>query len=429
MTLEHGLLLIVGLLWLVTVAQGVASLADGLSFRRFVNRALRDEALRRPDCSKAFTPRAVVILPCCGVDERLHQTVERLGRQNYEVVFAFESMRDPAFAAVRRWTKDWTRPFHRCVIAGLADKRAQKIHNLLAAVQRCSPDREVLVFLDSDAVPHPEWLAQLVAPLADPGVGAATGYRWYTAAGGFAEGVRCCWNAATVTLLHDERHNFCWGGSTAIRRRDFDGLGIRRHWDRALSDDYQITRAVREAGLAIRFVPQALIPSRDRVSFGEFWSFATRQLVITRVCGPHLWRTGFLLCLSFTLGGAAIFMLFLAAALGWIGNQALMWTAFAGWLVILAFASAKALVRQLAIRKLLRPPAVTWRDFLWDVVGVNLSGLLHMALMLASLRSRRFVWRNTIYEMISADETRILGRVESGVSVAAAPAPQPSTTH
>jgi hypothetical protein len=296
------------------------------------------------------------------------------------------------------------------VVAGQASRRAQKIHNLLAAVAQASPDREVYVFLDSDAVPHRDWLGSLVAPLAEASVGAATGYRWYCAAGGVANGMRCSWNSASVTLLHDERHNFCWGGSTAIRRETFESLDIPRRWSGALSDDYQVTRAVREAGLRIRFVPRALIPSHDRTRFLPFWRFARRQLIITRICGPEIWRAGLVLCVNFVVGGTAVAALFFAAALGWIGTATTLWLALAGWVTVLGLAAGKALLRQLALRRVLGPPDVTWRDFLWDVGGVNLSGLLHLALMLASIGCRRFDWRGIVYEMVSPDETRVISR-------------------
>lgn len=418
MNWQTALIAALTLIWLLTLIQGVLSAFEGLGFYRFVRRAIAAEKAGPSD----FQPRAAIILPCCGVDERLHKTVDGLAQQNYadyEVVFTFESREDPAYEAVCGWTRDWKRPAHRMAIAGQTERRAQKIHNLLAALQEVSDDREVYVFLDSDAEPHGEWLRRLVAPLADPHVGAATGYRWYCAGGGWANGLRSCWNAATVTLLHDERLNFCWGGSTAVRRADFEALGVVKLWDRALSDDYQMTRAMREAGRAIRFVPQAMIPSHDRTTFGGFWQFARRQIIITRICGPEIWRAGFLLCLNFTAGGCAALGLFIAAALGWIGNTAIMWAALAGWAAIMGLASMKAYFRQKGLRLVLGPPAVTWQDFLWDVGGVNLSGVLHMALMISSIGCRRFAWRHTIYEMVSPDETRVLGRI---------PPPAPATT-
>ena len=415
MTMEVYIYLAVGLMCLLTCVQGAWALWGGVRFHRYVAAMLAGaKDLRTAAGVFKYQPKVAVILPCCGVDEKLEHTISALAAQNYadyEVIFTFESKDDSAYAAINAWTRPWTRPPQRRVVAGLADCRGQKIHNLLAAVEQVSPDREVFVFLDSDAVPGPDWLGHLVAPLGDQTVGAATGYRWYGATGGLASGLRCAWNAATVTLLDDERLNFCWGGATAIRRETFEVLGVARRWSRALSDDYQMTRAVRDGGLRIRFVPQALVSSLDRTTLRAFWQFARRQVLITRVCAPAIWRAGLLLTSNFVAGSTAAAALFISAALGWFGSRAAMWAALAVGVLILLLAAGKSTLRQLALRKVLRPPDLTWRDFLWDVLGtIAISGTLHLGLFAASLSSRRVVWRNTEYELVSADETRVLGR-------------------
>jgi len=409
-------LIVIALLWSLATVQGIWSLIAGIRFLRFVRREVD-----RP--VEAHEPRAAIILPCCGIDDRLADTVQSLARQayrDYEVIFTFESIDDPAYAAVGRWTARWDELRHRRVVAGRADDRSQKIHNLLAALNVVGPDREVLVFLDSDAVPGPNWLRHLVAPLAEQTVGAATGFRWYTTNGNIASGIRSAWNAASVTFLHEEKLNFCWGGSTAIRRSTFDRLGIAESWRHALSDDYQVTRAVRNAGLLIRFVPQCLIPCLDHTTMRGFLTFARRQLVITRVCAPVIWRAGLALACNFILGGTAVAAL---AAYAWAnGMQNLMFAALGGWLLILMLGTSKSILRQLAVRRVLAAPSISWKDFCWDVVGVAPIGVLHLALLLSSARSRRITWRSTVYEMVSPDETLVLGRISP---VRAAPAIQP----
>jgi ceramide glucosyltransferase len=415
MTVEQITSLAMDLSWVMTCLQ-VADLGAGAWFYRCVRqkvskaRGLFDEVGRF-----VYQPRVTVILPCCGVDEKLEETVAALGRQNYgdyEVIFTFESSTDPAYEAIERWTRNLTRPRSRRVVAGLTDRRSQKIHNLLAAVAEAAPDREVLAFLDSDAVPGEDWLGHLVAPLKDETVGAATGYRWYSAAGGVAAGMRSVWNAATVTLLVDEKRNFCWGGSMAMRRQTFEALQIPRRWDRALSDDLQVTLSVHEAGLRVCFVPQAMIVSSDRTTLPAVWAFAKRQLIITRVCKPGSWLAGLILLTSYMCGGTAAAVVFFAAAFGWAGDRKIMSAALGLWVLITLLAMGKAILRQAALRKVLHPPGLTWRDAWWDVLGtITFAGLMHAGLFFASLRSRRIVWRNTEYELISADETRLIRRL------------------
>ena len=250
----------------------------------------------------------------------------------------------------------------------------------------------------------------MVAPLEDEAVGAATGYRWYTATGGLAAGVRSVWNAATVTSLDDRNRNFCWGGATAMRRRTFEAIDVRRRWDTSVSDDLSLTIAVRRAGLRIHFVPQALVPSSDATTLKGFGMFARRQLIITRVYIPEIWRAALAMCSSMVIGALAVAALFLAGAVGWVESRSVTFAALACWVAIVGLATGRAVLLQLAVQKVLPPPHWTWRDFWWDVTGVGFAGPMHMGLLLMSLMSRRFVWRNTLYELVSPEETRVSRR-------------------
>lgn len=410
MTTEQVVYLIVALLWLSAAIHAAWSFIDGLKFNRFIRDALNDPSNKNPDPA----PRVAVIMPSKGVDEKLHDTVARLSTQTLlptRVIFTLESRDDPAWTALQTWAAEFPKLNCEFVEAGLAEHRGQKVHNLLAAVESIGDDIDAIVFLDSDAVPGNDWLAEIVAPLSDDSVGVATGYRWYTASGGIAAGVRCAWNAATASLLADERLNFCWGGSMAIRRDRFESLNVRGYWDRALSDDYQLTRAVRDAGLSIRFVPRAIVASDDATTLTGFWEFARRQMIITRICHPALWRSSLVQILNLTAGAGATFLLMLAAWIGWFGSATTFYLGLAGWLTVTFLAAARAASRQVALRRILSPPDLTWRDFVWDVGSIlSFGGGLHMNLFLASIGRRRFWWRNIEYEMTGPGETRILQR-------------------
>jgi len=384
----------------------------GLRFYRYVQAALQQSTMDARN--RAAQRRVAIIMPCKGVDEKLRHTIDAFEQQTVRparIVFTLESETDPAYQTLQEWTRGWRELNCSFVIAGIATDRGQKIHNLLAAVDALDDDIDTLVFVDSDAVPGVDWLAHLVAPLDDPDVGATTGYRWYTAIGGLAAGMRTAWNAATLTTLADERRNFAWGGSTALRRADFESLGIHDAWRRALSDDLVLTRCLRMAGRRIRFVPQALVASTDRTTLGGFLEFATRQMIITRICAPATWRRGFLLVMNLTFGGTAVAVLTLAYSFGWFGTQAVFVIAAALWAMLMMGAAGEAVFRQLALRRLLTRPNWSWRDAAWDIGGtLSFGGSLHSHLFFKSMFRRRIWWRDTLYEMPSADETRILQR-------------------
>src|SRR6185369_3061321 len=106
------------------------------------------------------------------------------------------------------------------------------------------------------------------------------------------------------------RAHFAWGGAMALRREVFESARVAEYWRGAVSDDYRLTHAMRAAGLEIRFAPRAMVASEGDCKAGEFLSWAVRQMIITRVYSPGLWRIGFVAhvvyCGAMVLAAAAI---------------------------------------------------------------------------------------------------------------------------
>ena len=176
-----------------------------------------------------FTPFATVFVPCRGVDDGLKENIKAIFAQDYpafEIIFVSDRADDPAFAIIeeaRRSFAGESGPTMRFVVSGPATDSGQKVHNLRVAVAEADPQSEIFVFVDTDARPATNWLQLLVRPLQDPDLGATTGYRWFIPVrGGVASHLRSVWNAAIASALGEQpEKNFCWGGSTAIRRETF----------------------------------------------------------------------------------------------------------------------------------------------------------------------------------------------------------------
>jgi cellulose synthase/poly-beta-1,6-N-acetylglucosamine synthase-like glycosyltransferase len=295
------------------------------------------------------------------------------------------------------------------VIAGNAIDCGQKVHNLRAAVSQVDLRSEVLVFVDTDARPHSGWLGSLVAPLADKNIGAATGYRWFIPIkGGFASHLRSVWNASIASALgeRDDR-NFCWGGSTAIRKSTFDELKILERWRGTVSDDFTMTRVLQESRQPIHFVPSCLVPSFDDCTIKELLEFTNRQLKITRVYAPHLWKPVLIGSLSFCavfFGGIALVVIRAVWGLSYAAPLVLI-------TLIFLLGAAKACIRLKAVaaalpsyRRQLKK-SLPAHLLLWP-----LASLLYLCNALASAFSRRIEWRGITYELKSATEAVIITR-------------------
>jgi cellulose synthase/poly-beta-1,6-N-acetylglucosamine synthase-like glycosyltransferase len=296
------------------------------------------------------------------------------------------------------------------VVAGEARNQGQKVHNLLAALDTLnSIDRrvETLVFADSDMRPARNWLADLVAPLGDLQVGATTGYRWYLPStegrNRFASTLLSMWNASALALL-GERSGFAWGGSMAIRREYFEEIGVKERWRGALSDDYVLTTAVHEQGQRIKFVPQCLVASRAETPFNDLLEFTTRQMRITRVYSPRVWRLAFAShgLFNLTFWGGALWLI--VSSLTGTPNRSL---AVLLACVFLFGAITGAMRAVVAARLLAAGHGRKWWTYL--LAGPIVS-LIYLYNIIASARNTRIVWRGIVYDLISPQETVILHR-------------------
>ena len=86
-------------------------------------------------------------------------------------------------------------------------------------------------------------------------------------------------------------------------------MRVAERWRGTVSDDFTLTRALQEAKLPIHFVPACLVPALDSCTMSELFEFTNRQLKITRVYAPHLWKPvligSLLFCLVF-FGGVVL---------------------------------------------------------------------------------------------------------------------------
>ena len=368
----------------LALIQGIVSLRDGCRNMRYAIGYRRGPGPDGP---------VVVFCPVKGVEGDLETNARSLLAQNhpdYRVVFIVESAEDPAFGMLSK--------MHRAevLVAGQASESGQKAHNLREGVARYGESGEIFVFSDADARFEPDWLVELVAPLSDREVGAASGYRWYVPGPGSLPAlVRSAWNATVAGFLGPHSNNFVWGGSTAIRRETFQRIGGLDYWKGALSDDYALTSALREAGFQIVFVPTCLVASYGACTWRELLEFTTRQIRITRIYAPRIWALGLT---TYTLFNITFLWLTLA-----------MFTEisfFLLWLAVYALAGVRADARLRAVAHVIDHSSLAGYRWFYRL-SPPLVGILYQVNFVASFLSRRVVWKGIRYTLISPNQTRV----------------------
>jgi ceramide glucosyltransferase len=353
------------------------SLRGGRKRAAYVARRLSEA----PEC----LPPASVIVPVKGEDDGLRQNLAALASldyPDYELLVVARTAADipPGVLPARA----------KIVLAhGTGRHTAEKVQNLQAAVNATRKRSQILAFADSDGRVTRRWLRALAAPLSEPGVGAATGYRWFIPMPPtFWTLMRGVWDAVVAGTLGPGDNRFAWGGAMAIRKETFLAARVAEYWKNTLSDDYALSAAVHAAGLSIAYAPGAIVPCLDHITAARFFRWMRRQLAIARVYNARQWWPGLIAHIFYCGGMAASVM---ASAKGYhLAELALVAQLFPGiWKGFNRAALAKAAL----------PEYAAWfRRHAWVyALWVPLATWMWLAGLAASAFANSIEWRGYRY--------------------------------
>jgi len=276
--------LALGVLALIAIG---ASLADARRFRRKVVESLRWSWT-------GYGPRVLLIVPVRGGDAQLEGNVAAMLRQEgvaHRTVFVVDDLGDSAVPALRASIAAAPSASAAIVASPSRVGYSGKASALLRGLGERTGSDEVIAFADADVRPHPRWLRTLVQPLADPGVGIATTYRWYVPRTNAMPSVaRSAWNSVGLNIFFEDRYNFAWGGSNAVRAGTIDAIDVEGRWRGTLSEDLSMTDAIKSGGRTVAFVPAAIAPTFEDCSWRELRDWSTRQTAMVAVWGRHIGR-------------------------------------------------------------------------------------------------------------------------------------------
>ena len=274
----------------------------------------------RPKLPQSFSPRCAIIVPCKDAIGNLKSNLEsffNLDYADYEVIFVTESRQDAAMPVIEKVIMG--RPNGQALAAGLSTVCAQKNHNLLAGIA-AAHDAEVYVFADSDIRPRPEWLRELVLPLGNEKTSVTTGFRWLRAKnGGAGEWMHAYANIfiyITFSCAFFVGGVGLWGGSMAIRRRDFENLRVATKWSRAVVDDLSLSQILHKKRLKGVLVPSCMAHSDELFQdVNSAFCWFERQIMFLKVYFKPIW---FFMALPIVFSGAMLMTLLPVALL--LGN-------------------------------------------------------------------------------------------------------------
>lgn len=262
-------------------------------FTIFYQRYFYDRFVRKR-FKTSYLPKCAIVVPCKGIPKDLGKNLQGfldLDYPDFAVVYSVESEHDKAVPVINTIIEGDGRA--KLAVAGLSTSCAQKNHNLLAGL-KLAKDAEVYVFADADIKPEPLWLREIILPLSDKKVSVTSGFRWLHAKKGTLGELAHSYVNIFIYVLFSTACFFggvgLWGGSMAIRRKDFEDLGVAEKWSRAGVDDMSLSDMVLRAGKKAVVVPPCIIQTDDllptvRGTVGWF----ERQIMYLKAYQKGLW--------------------------------------------------------------------------------------------------------------------------------------------
>jgi cellulose synthase/poly-beta-1,6-N-acetylglucosamine synthase-like glycosyltransferase len=362
----------------------------------------------------SWLPNTTIILSLRGADPFLPNCLEALLNQNYpaySVHIIIDSREDEAWDIVDKTLYNFG-GITPVKVSALKVKRPNcslKCSALVQAIADLDKDCEVVAFVDADTLTHPNWLRELVAPLSNPKVGAATGNRWYVPD-------YQLWGSLTRYLgnipmvVHMAIHNVPWGGTLAIKTQALKRSQLLEQWGQGLVEDVLVYQAMQEQGLSVQFVPSLIMLNQEQCSLLSYIVWLKRQLLCVRLYHPS-WSLVVAHVMTTTLIPLLSVGLFLIAGVTYQW-EATAWVA--GGLCCYGLGQASLVlilergVRQVLHKRMEIMPEISVIAMIKMLSAIPLTQLIFMWAVVSATTARCIDWRGITYEIKGPWNIRLL---------------------
>jgi Glycosyl transferase family 21 len=369
---------------------------------------------------KTFLPKATVILCMRGADPFLPDCLQGLMAQDYpdyQLRIVIDSPEDPAWDVVEKTLQN---PLQNQMatpvkISPLEQRRSTcclKCSSLIQAVSDLDEDCAVVAILDADVVPHRSYLRELVAPLADPKIGVASGNRWYFPFGGqWGSVVRYVFN--TPAVMQMTAYKMPFGGALAFKADILRHSPLLERWGHSLTDTPVLAGVFREQGLGVAFVPSLMMGNLEGCKLPNFVRWMKRQLLMVRLYHPPAkWWAIIAHGTVISLIPALSFGLLLTSAL--TGQWDVFGVIASGLVVYIIGSLSIILVLERYVRKVLKTPdgkpvaPFSFATLLQIMVAIPLMQFIYPIALYSVMLMRNVNWRGVRYEVHGPWDIRLV---------------------
>lgn len=352
-------------------------LAGILAAARFFR---RERAKKVPD----FSPPVSLLKPVRGIDFASYENFASfcdLDYPSYEVLFCVNDLSDPAVPLIERLIKQFPNRKIRLLSGAPQLGSNRKVNNLVLLTKEAQHD--ILIQSDGDVRVGPHYIRELVAPFANPSVGAASCFYRAVAEqnlGAELEAVGAASDFFAGALVADwkEGVTFALGASVVTTKSWLNKIGGYEVLVNLLADDYELGNRIHKAGGKVLLSREPVWTMYPAQTARGFWEHQVRWARTIRLCRP-------------------------AAFLGLLFTHGLPWALLAAAVAPNRPIAAAYLFSYLVLRF-----TMAWTVGIWGIADqvllrklwlIPLRDAIHFVVWLASFASNRVTWGDSQFEL------------------------------
>ncbi len=242
--------------------------------------------------TRDFVPPVSNLKPIRGLDPDAYDNLASFCRQDYpeyEVLFCIGDAEDPALPVIEKLMADFPECRIRVLFGSGRNATNDKVAKLARLVSEAQ--HEIVVISDSDVRVRPDYLRTVVAPLADPQVGAVTCFYIPTHETTLVQnlqsvGMLADFYAGILVAWQLDGVKFALGPSIATSRTRLNGFGGYEAIENRPADDLLVGRLISDQGFRVELLPYSVFTVADYQTFRDLFHKRLRWIVVMRHMRP-----------------------------------------------------------------------------------------------------------------------------------------------
>jgi ceramide glucosyltransferase len=239
-----------------------------------------------------FAPPVSNLKPIRGLDPGAYENFASFCQQDYpeyELIFCVDGRDDPVLPVIEKLIRDFPQRTIRVLFGSGRIATNDKVAKLARMVGEAA--HEVVVISDSDVRVQPDYLRSIVAPLADPQVGAVTCFYVPADERSFADSLQVMgmfsdFYAGILVAWQLDGVKFALGPTIATTRARLAEFGGYQSLENRPADDLLVGRLIAEQGHQVELLRYTVLAVADYSTMSDLIHKRLRWIVVMRHMRP-----------------------------------------------------------------------------------------------------------------------------------------------